>query len=202
MWIVRRRPPLLAGLAVATALSVVLSPIAWQFYIVIAALPMAYALSLVAQRGFRALDVMAILVVAVLLGLSYHQWIAMSDLTGSRARTLWANAGRALAGIAGGSAQHGPRFTGRVGRVLSVAVRAEPIDRLRDDVRLLGELVGGVLREQGGGELFEAVEHVRTAAIGLRSTAGVGPARCWTGPSSNRRRGCCSWCARSARTFT
>ena len=28
--------------------------------------------------------------------------------------------------------------------------RAEPIDRLRDDVRLLGELVGEVLREQGG----------------------------------------------------
>jgi len=51
-----------------------------------------------------------------------------------------------------------------------VAVRAEPIDRLRDDVRLLGELVGGVLREQGGPELFEAVEYVRTAAIGLRST--------------------------------
>ena len=44
----------------------------------------------------------------------------------------------------------------------SMAVRAEPIDRLRDDVRLLGELVGGVLREQGGAELFEAVEHIRT----------------------------------------
>src|SRR5262245_4169754 len=52
-----------------------------------------------------------------------------------------------------------------------MAVRAEPIDRLRDDVRLLGELVGGVLREQGGAQLFEAVEYVRTSAIGLRSTA-------------------------------
>src|SRR5580765_3998237 len=50
-----------------------------------------------------------------------------------------------------------------------MAVRAEPIDRLRDDVRLLGELVGGVLREQGGPELFKAVEHIRTAAIGLRN---------------------------------
>ncbi len=49
-----------------------------------------------------------------------------------------------------------------------MAVRAEPIDRLRDDVRLLGELVGGVLREQGGVELFEAVEHIRTSAIDLR----------------------------------
>jgi phosphoenolpyruvate carboxylase len=53
-----------------------------------------------------------------------------------------------------------------------MALRAEPIDRLRDDVRLLGELVGDVLREQGGAELFEAVEHVRQAAIELRSGRG------------------------------
>ena len=53
-----------------------------------------------------------------------------------------------------------------------MTIRAEPIDRLRDDVRLLGELVGEVLREQGGEALFEAVEHVRTAAIQLRSGAG------------------------------
>lgn len=45
----------------------------------------------------------------------------------------------------------------------------EPIDRLRDDVRLLGELVGDVLREQGGDGLLEAVEHLRTSAIALRS---------------------------------
>ena len=50
--------------------------------------------------------------------------------------------------------------------------RSEPIDRLRDDVRLLGELVGEVLREQGGAELFEDVEHIRQAAIRLRSTEG------------------------------
>jgi len=47
-----------------------------------------------------------------------------------------------------------------------------PIDRLRDDVRLLGELVGDVLREQGGPDLFQDVEHVRQAAIGLRSSHG------------------------------
>src|SRR5262245_5482524 len=47
--------------------------------------------------------------------------------------------------------------------------RAEPIDRLRHDVRLLGELVGEVLCEQGGLELFAAVEHLRTEAIALRS---------------------------------
>ncbi|MEA2574027.1 MAG: phosphoenolpyruvate carboxylase [Chloroflexia bacterium] len=50
--------------------------------------------------------------------------------------------------------------------------RAEPIDRLRDYVRLLGELVGEVLREQGGDELLAAVEHLRTSAIALRSQSG------------------------------
>ena len=48
-------------------------------------------------------------------------------------------------------------------------MRAEPIDRLRDDVRLLGELVGQVLREQGGDDLYESVEYLRTTAIALRS---------------------------------
>src|SRR5437588_5239693 len=48
--------------------------------------------------------------------------------------------------------------------------RAEPIDRLRDEVRLLGELVGEVLCEQSGVSLFRAVEYVRTAAIDLRSS--------------------------------
>jgi phosphoenolpyruvate carboxylase len=50
-----------------------------------------------------------------------------------------------------------------------VVVRAEPIDQLRDDVRLLGGLIGEVLREQGGAQLFADAEHVRTAAIHLRS---------------------------------
>lgn len=39
---------------------------------------------------------------------------------------------------------------------------------LRDDVRLLGALVGDVLREQGGDALFERVEAVRNAAIRRR----------------------------------
>ena len=51
-----------------------------------------------------------------------------------------------------------------------MTTRAEPIDRLRNDVRLLGELVGDVLREQGGPELFDDVERVRHSAIELRST--------------------------------
>ena len=48
--------------------------------------------------------------------------------------------------------------------------RAEPIDMLRSDVRLLGELVGQVLREQGGANLFRAVEHVRKEAIDIRTS--------------------------------
>ena len=69
-----------------------------------------------------------------------------------------------------------------------VAVRAEPIDRLRDDVRLLGELVGDVLREQGGRELFEDVERVRQAAIELRSTnASDQPLLDWAERQTNTR---------------
>src|SRR6476620_4275842 len=56
-----------------------------------------------------------------------------------------------------------------------MAVRAEPIDRLRDDVRLLGELVGEVLREQGGQGLFKAVEHLRTESIALRTQTEADP---------------------------
>src|SRR3954447_10166870 len=54
-------------------------------------------------------------------------------------------------------------------RVARPRGRVEPIERLRDDVRLLGELVGEVLREQGGPELLAAVEHLRLASIALRS---------------------------------
>ncbi len=72
------------------------------------------------------------------------------------------------------------------------APRAEPIDRLRDDVHLLGALVGEVLGEQGGADLFQAVEHLRTSAIALRSTPEPDPAReqqllDWTQAQSTRR---------------
>ena len=39
---------------------------------------------------------------------------------------------------------------------------------LRDDVRRLGALVGDVIREQGGKDLFDAVEKARRAAIRRR----------------------------------
>ena len=39
---------------------------------------------------------------------------------------------------------------------------------LRDDVRILGTLVGDLLRDQGGDELFELVENARLRAIRRR----------------------------------
>ncbi|MBV8342110.1 MAG: phosphoenolpyruvate carboxylase, partial [Gammaproteobacteria bacterium] len=50
--------------------------------------------------------------------------------------------------------------------------RHEP---LRDDVHALGALIGEILREQGGAQLFELVEHDRLAAI--RGRDGSGEAR-------------------------
>src|SRR5579859_1753569 len=62
--------------------------------------------------------------------------------------------------------------TSNTGEEAPRPARAEPIDQLRDDVHLLGDLVGEVLREQGGPHVFEAVEHARLAAIALRSAPG------------------------------
>ena len=45
----------------------------------------------------------------------------------------------------------------------------DPHKPLRDDVRLLGELLGETLRALEGDELFRTVEHVRTAAKDARS---------------------------------
>ena len=45
-------------------------------------------------------------------------------------------------------------------------------DRLREDVNLMGALVGGILSEQGGRELFEQVESLRRTAI-LRRESGA-----------------------------
>jgi len=39
---------------------------------------------------------------------------------------------------------------------------------LRDDVRILGSLVGELLRDQGGEELFELVENARLRSIRRR----------------------------------
>ena len=42
---------------------------------------------------------------------------------------------------------------------------------LREDVHALGALMGEILREQGGAQLFELVEHDRVAAIRGRADA-------------------------------
>jgi phosphoenolpyruvate carboxylase len=44
-----------------------------------------------------------------------------------------------------------------------------PIERLREDVRLLGSLLGQVLQEQGGPELLACVEQIRRRAIASRT---------------------------------
>jgi len=44
-----------------------------------------------------------------------------------------------------------------------------PIERLREDVRLLGSLLGQVLQEQGGPQLLERVEAIRRLAIARRT---------------------------------
>ncbi|MBB6096002.1 phosphoenolpyruvate carboxylase [Povalibacter uvarum] len=48
---------------------------------------------------------------------------------------------------------------------------------LREDVHMLGALVGDVIREQGGEELFQAVERARQAAIGQREGEAEGAVR-------------------------
>nr|MBA3825454.1 hypothetical protein [Ktedonobacterales bacterium] len=42
------------------------------------------------------------------------------------------------------------------------AENTQPPDRLRDDIRVLGDLVGGVLREQASDSIFAQVEAIRT----------------------------------------
>ncbi len=60
----------------------------------------------------------------------------------------------------------------RLACVLDLALmsaRQSTRDRLSEDVRLLGSIVGDVLREQAGVELFETVEALRTRCITLRN---------------------------------
>ena len=84
--------------------------------------------------------------------------------------------------------------------------RAEPTARLRNDVRLLGDLVGEVLREQGGPELFEAVEHRahggHCAPLGGPGGPAPGAGAAGLGAARSRPAGCCNWCAPSASIST
>ena len=49
----------------------------------------------------------------------------------------------------------------------------DPHAPLREDVRLLGEELGAVLREQAGDRLFDTVETIRQAAVESRSQGEV-----------------------------
>ncbi len=51
------------------------------------------------------------------------------------------------------------------------SVTLDPHQRLHDDVRILGELLGRTLREQGGDRLFDAVERVRALSKDARQGA-------------------------------
>lgn len=55
-------------------------------------------------------------------------------------------------------------------------IRAEPIEGLRQEVSLLGALLGDVLREQAGDELYAIVEEARRTMIDARTTGDVGRA--------------------------
>lgn len=50
-------------------------------------------------------------------------------------------------------------------------------DRLRDEVRLLGGLLGEVIRDEGGQELYDRIEAVRQASVAWHRNAGAEDAR-------------------------
>ena len=57
-------------------------------------------------------------------------------------------------------------------RSAEVSISADPHKPLRQDVRLLGELLGDTLRSHLGDPFFETVEHVRTLSKAAHSQAG------------------------------
>jgi hypothetical protein len=68
-WWTRRRA-LDAGLAMMTVLCLLVSPITWYFYLVLALLPLAYGLGFVWQRGLRRRQLAAVMGVFALMGVS------------------------------------------------------------------------------------------------------------------------------------
>jgi len=75
VWAARHRPTLRAAMAVGVALSSVLSPLAWQFYMVLAVLPLSYVVGMFVRRRVRASHGLLGLAAFVLLTISYHAWL-------------------------------------------------------------------------------------------------------------------------------
>ncbi len=53
------------------------------------------------------------------------------------------------------------------------ALLPETDDRLREEVRLLGKLLGEVIRDEGGQDLYDRIEAVRVASVGYHRHAGA-----------------------------
>src|SRR6516165_6846969 len=70
-------------------------------------------------------------------------------------------------GDSGGGGVRGRRYAGVVGRDADRQYVPAP---MRRDVRLLGDLLGEVLRESGGQGLLDDVERLRRAVIAARHT--------------------------------
>jgi phosphoenolpyruvate carboxylase len=67
--------------------------------------------------------------------------------------------------------------TDSVGETVDPADNPESLDKdrpLREDIRLLGRLLGDTLREQEGAGVFNLVESVRQTAVRFRRDGGSG----------------------------
>ena len=72
----------------------------------------------------------------------------------------------------------------------SASDAAEKNRPLVEDIRLLGRILGDVIREQEGKDAFELIERVRKLSVAYRlksdAQAGYKPMACFTGPSKSR----------------
>ena len=55
----------------------------------------------------------------------------------------------------------------------TASTSVETDDRLREEVRLLGKLLGEVIRDEGGQDLYDRIEAVRVASVGYHRHAGA-----------------------------
>ena len=70
------------------------------------------------------------------------------------------------------------------------ALALEEDARLRDDIRLLGRILGDTVRDQEGPDVFDLVEHIRQTSIRLSLATTIScAARTWKPSSTACRRG-------------